>query len=181
MSLSGDRGPYRPSYPQVLATIGDHLRKRRLELGLLQWEVAERLHVNPGTVSNWGTESNETRPNLRARLIDLIGSDPSPVSGLAQQPPQGCPAPGRPPPGAVRTPAGRRPKHAQSLGMHSPGSDRHVYRPGQDLFGAARGARSARPRPFNWPAVGRCHSPGGLVTELAPALSAGGISTRVRG
>jgi len=56
-------GPLPRSYPQVLTTIGDHLRKRRLDLGLLQREVAERLGVDKTTITNW--ELNRTTPALR--------------------------------------------------------------------------------------------------------------------
>jgi DNA-binding XRE family transcriptional regulator len=44
-------------------TIGDHLRKRRLDVGLLQRELAERLGVDETTVTNW--ELNRTAPALR--------------------------------------------------------------------------------------------------------------------
>jgi hypothetical protein len=41
------------AYPQVLSTIGDHLRKRRLDLGLLQRQVADQLGADPCSVTNW--------------------------------------------------------------------------------------------------------------------------------
>jgi len=44
-------------------TIGDHLRKRRLDLGLLQGEVADRLGVTESSVTNW--ELSRTEPELR--------------------------------------------------------------------------------------------------------------------
>jgi DNA-binding transcriptional regulator YiaG len=71
------RVPLPRSYPQVLATVGDHLRKWRLDLGLLQREVAERLGVDHCTVTNW--ELNRTKPALRflPGSINLLGFDPS--------------------------------------------------------------------------------------------------------
>ena len=59
----------------MLATIGDHLRKRRLDLGLLQRETAERLGVDHCTITNW--ELNRTKPALRfltriLRFLDYI-------------------------------------------------------------------------------------------------------------
>jgi transcriptional regulator with XRE-family HTH domain len=74
--LKGAR-PLPRSYPEVLATIGDHLRKRRLDLGLLQREVAARLGVDETTVTNW--ELNRTKPGLRflPGIINLLGFDPS--------------------------------------------------------------------------------------------------------
>jgi transcriptional regulator with XRE-family HTH domain len=45
-------------YPVELRSIGDHIRKRRLDLGLLQIEVAAQIGVTENTVWNWehGTE-----------------------------------------------------------------------------------------------------------------------------
>jgi len=59
-----------------LRTLGDHLRKRRLDLGLLQCEVAQRLQVNQMTISNW--ETNRTSPQRRfiPRIISLLGYNP---------------------------------------------------------------------------------------------------------
>ena len=54
--------PLPRSYPQALVTIGDHLRKRRLDLGLLQREVAERIGADPCSVTN--RELNRTKPAL---------------------------------------------------------------------------------------------------------------------
>jgi DNA-binding XRE family transcriptional regulator len=75
--LRGLPRPLPPAYPSELRTIGDHLRRRRLDLGLLQREVAERLGVVPGTLTNW--ELNRTKPALRflPGIINLLGFDPS--------------------------------------------------------------------------------------------------------
>ena len=47
-----------PGYPLELLSLGDHIRKRRLDLGLLQIEVAAQIGVTESTVWNWehGTE-----------------------------------------------------------------------------------------------------------------------------
>lgn len=47
-----------PGYPVELRSIGDQIRKRRLDLGLLQIEVAAQIGVTEDTVWNWehGTE-----------------------------------------------------------------------------------------------------------------------------
>ena len=50
------RKPSPAAYPKEMKTLGDHLRKRRLDLGLLQREVADRLGVTKDTIHNW--ESN---------------------------------------------------------------------------------------------------------------------------
>ncbi len=80
------KGPRPLPRPQVTVTIGDHLRKRRLDLGLLQREVAERLGVTESTVTNW--ELKRTNPALRflPRIIAQLGFDPRPTGAtLAEQ------------------------------------------------------------------------------------------------
>jgi len=59
-----------------LETLGEHLRKRRLDLGLLQKEVAQRLGVHKDTICNW--ETNRTSPPLRylPRIIQFLGHVP---------------------------------------------------------------------------------------------------------
>ena len=70
------RKPLSPAYPRVLRTLGDHLRKRRLDLGLLQRHVAEQLQVQQMTLCNW--ERNRTHPQLRfiPRITAFLGYDP---------------------------------------------------------------------------------------------------------
>jgi transcriptional regulator with XRE-family HTH domain len=65
------------SYPAELNTIGDHLRKRRLDLGLLQREVAERIGVTKCTIQYW--ETNRVVPALRfrPRIAVFLGYDTS--------------------------------------------------------------------------------------------------------
>jgi len=62
--------------PVQLNTLGDHIRKRRLDLGLLQQEVAEQIDVAEATIVNW--ELNHTSPEIRyiSRIIAFLGRDP---------------------------------------------------------------------------------------------------------
>jgi DNA-binding XRE family transcriptional regulator len=66
-------------YPNVLNTLGDHLRKRRLDLGLLQKRVAEDIGVNTLTICNW--ESNKSTPFIRyiPKIIRFLGYNPLPT------------------------------------------------------------------------------------------------------
>ena len=59
-------------------TIGEHIRKRRLILGLTQEDLATQLGVNSWTVGNW--ENDETKPVLRfiQRILELLGYAPEP-------------------------------------------------------------------------------------------------------
>lgn len=59
-------------------TLGEHLRKRRLELRLTQKQVAERIGVNPWTILNW--EKGNTEPPIASMpaLLKFLGYAPFP-------------------------------------------------------------------------------------------------------
>ena len=65
--------PLPNQYPRQLNSLGDHLRKKRLDLGLLQREVADQLGVDPTTVTNW--ERQRTTPALphMPRIAEFLG------------------------------------------------------------------------------------------------------------
>ncbi|MBN1825982.1 MAG: transcriptional regulator [Candidatus Eisenbacteria bacterium] len=69
--------PLDPAYPRELKTLGSHLRKRRLDLGLLQREVAEQIGVSKDTYRLW--ESNATHPLPRQwpGIISFLDYQPS--------------------------------------------------------------------------------------------------------
>ncbi len=60
------------AYPQQLSTLGDHLKKRRLDLGLLQKEVAMKLGVNEAPITRW--ELNHNFPEFRfiPKIIEFL-------------------------------------------------------------------------------------------------------------
>jgi transcriptional regulator with XRE-family HTH domain len=68
--------PLHPAYPKTLKTLGDHLRKRRLDLSLLQRDVARKIGVDKTTIHNW--ETNQKNPSLHfiPRIIKFIGYFP---------------------------------------------------------------------------------------------------------
>ena len=70
------RKPPPPSYPRQLKSLGDHIRKQRLDLGLLQTDVAHEFGVDEMTVCNW--EINRTSPQLRfiTKIIAFLGYRP---------------------------------------------------------------------------------------------------------
>jgi transcriptional regulator with XRE-family HTH domain len=80
VTLRGQK-PLPATYPATLHTIGDHLRRRRLDLGLLQREVAERTGADTSTVTNW--ELNRTEPALwfLPGIIRFLGYSPSTDDG----------------------------------------------------------------------------------------------------
>ena len=60
-------------------TLGEHIRKRRLELRLTQKQAAERLGVNPWTVLNW--EKGHTEPPIESMpaIIQFLDYEPFPA------------------------------------------------------------------------------------------------------
>lgn len=67
--------------PRELNTVGDHLRKTRLDRGLWQEHVAAELGVSVGTLLNW--ERNHTRVQTRfmPKVLAFLGYDPREESG----------------------------------------------------------------------------------------------------
>lgn len=72
--------PLDPQYPTHPRTLGEHLLKRRLDLGLTRKDLGQRIGCNPWTVLNW--ERDRTRPARRfmPRIVELLGYGPHPGS-----------------------------------------------------------------------------------------------------
>jgi transcriptional regulator with XRE-family HTH domain len=62
------------------ATIGEHVKKKRLQLGLTQNQIAKRLSVCVASVINWenGDHQPADAPTLK-RIIQFLGYDPIPT------------------------------------------------------------------------------------------------------
>ena len=75
--------PPSPLYPKSLNTIGNHLKKAKLDRGLFQKQVAKEIVVDPFTVLNW--ETGATNPKFRylAAIIQFLGYNPAPVDPAA--------------------------------------------------------------------------------------------------
>lgn len=67
--------PRNPASPEHLITLGDHLRKRRIDLGLHQKDMARIVNATISTITNW--EKNRVEPTLRfiPKIIEVIGYD----------------------------------------------------------------------------------------------------------
>jgi transcriptional regulator with XRE-family HTH domain len=63
-------------YPGALNTLGDHIRTKRLDLGLRQKDVAQLLGVTTDSVAYW--ENNRNQPSLRMipGIIAFLGYNP---------------------------------------------------------------------------------------------------------
>lgn len=58
--------------------LGDHIRARRIDLGLFQKEVAERIGVHPLTITNWEDSASQPPVQYIPAIIRFLGYDPSP-------------------------------------------------------------------------------------------------------
>lgn len=64
------------AYPKELVTIGDHIRKRRLDLKLFQREVAAMLGVPSTRVSEFENGAKEIPKRLRPKIVKFLGYNP---------------------------------------------------------------------------------------------------------
>jgi transcriptional regulator with XRE-family HTH domain len=60
-------------YPVKLITIGDHLRKVRLDRGMSQSQVARLLNVQADTVTGWELNRHTPTAKRANRIINFIG------------------------------------------------------------------------------------------------------------
>jgi transcriptional regulator with XRE-family HTH domain len=65
-------------YSETPQTLGEHLKKRRKELGLLQREVAKQMGVNTWTYLNWEKGKTEPVASQFRPVIEFLGYDPTP-------------------------------------------------------------------------------------------------------
>lgn len=70
----------RKDYSEEPKTLGEHLKKRRKELGLLQREAGERIGVSADTVANWEKCKTKPVPAQFKPLMDFLGYDPMPAA-----------------------------------------------------------------------------------------------------
>jgi transcriptional regulator with XRE-family HTH domain len=68
------------AYPVSITTLGDHIRKKRLDVKLLQKDVARILGVDSMTVNNW--ERNRCQPKLylTPKIVQFLGCNPFPTN-----------------------------------------------------------------------------------------------------
>lgn len=66
-------------YPITFNHLGDHLRKRRLDLGLQMKQAAKLLGAHAQSLTNW--EEGRTAPAVRyvPAILEFLGYDPRPV------------------------------------------------------------------------------------------------------
>jgi len=64
------------SYVRELKTLGDHLRRKRVLLGLRQSDVATHVAISPSTLERWERNETEPKPYLIPRIIEFLGYAP---------------------------------------------------------------------------------------------------------
>lgn len=69
--------PLNPAYPKSLNTIGNHIKKRRLDLKLTQKQVSQKIGVSETSLMTW--ERNQHTPCLRfiPQIIQFLGYLPT--------------------------------------------------------------------------------------------------------
>ncbi len=68
--------PLPPEYPKELKTLGNHIRKSRLNQGLTQRQVAGIIGVNKGTIGNWEIGVTQPAVHCISKIIDFLGYAP---------------------------------------------------------------------------------------------------------
>ena len=66
-------------YPDKLETLGDHIRKMRLDLKLTAKEVGRRIGVNLWTVYKWEYHVSIPAPRFNTKIIQFLGYEPDVV------------------------------------------------------------------------------------------------------
>ena len=61
------------SYPESPVSIGDHIRKKRMELKLLQKDVTRICGVSEDCITNWEKNRNTPQIQYYPRIIDFLG------------------------------------------------------------------------------------------------------------
>lgn len=68
--------PHPQGYPECPTTIGEHLRRRRMDLGLYQAQVARQLQVTEDCITYWENGRNQPRLCQYPAIIAFLGYYP---------------------------------------------------------------------------------------------------------
>lgn len=74
----------KPCYPKQRKHLGDHLRAKRIDLGLLRKEIAVRIGVDTATVTNWELGHTDPEERFIPALIRFLGHNPLLGVGVAE-------------------------------------------------------------------------------------------------
>ena len=77
--------PLRDSYPADPQTLGESIRKYRIDAGLLQKELAERIGVSESTICNWEKGYTASDVHLLPRIWKVVGEPAQPPVGTLRE------------------------------------------------------------------------------------------------
>jgi DNA-binding transcriptional regulator YiaG len=65
-------------YPEHPKNLGEHVRKKRIDLGMSRPKLARRLgmEVTDSAIEKWEKNVNRPLPIYRKRLVEFLGFDP---------------------------------------------------------------------------------------------------------
>jgi len=64
------------AYPESPKTVGDHIRKKRMDLKLFQRDIAKIIGVDECTIHNWEMSHSLPQERLIPKIIEFVGYDP---------------------------------------------------------------------------------------------------------
>ncbi len=67
---------FNAGYPAFPEAIGEHIKKRRLDLGLLQKDVAKQLDTSEDTITNWENGRAQPQIHFYPKIISFLGYYP---------------------------------------------------------------------------------------------------------
>jgi transcriptional regulator with XRE-family HTH domain len=76
--------PKPPKYPKRLESLGDQIRKKRLDLGLLQRHVAIQIGVSESSIYNWERNRNSPQVHDMPAIIRFSESFPERLRSFRQ-------------------------------------------------------------------------------------------------
>ena len=63
-------------YPDQLLTVGDHVRKKRLDSGISRCELIALMGIAPMTLTGWEQYGRQPWPKQWAKIISFLGYEP---------------------------------------------------------------------------------------------------------
>ncbi len=67
------RRPQNPAYPETLKSLGDHIRKVRLDRALSQPEVAKQIGVQTESITNWELGHSKPQVHHNPKIEQYLG------------------------------------------------------------------------------------------------------------
>ena len=70
------KSAFKAGYPAFPKTIGEHIRKRRMDLGLFQKEVAEIVGTSIDCITFWENDRSQPQIHFYPKIISFLGYYP---------------------------------------------------------------------------------------------------------